>query len=441
MTTLPPEEKPTTATQDDATPPSAQVAEEKRSRFSPANTLASLKYRDFTFLWLGQMSHAGAMWMEIVATPMLILAITGSPMQLGMILMVRTVASMLLGPIAGVMADTFNRRFIMIVTQLPVLVVSAVYAVVILLGLIELWHIYAFTVFRGVTMAFDQPARRAMIPSIVPEHLVTNAVTLSMGSLQVMRISSAAAGGLLITLFGIEAVFIAIAAFYGPGLLFTYLLRVPDHRRSGYQGIHTAGSDLLDGLKFAWRSPVIRGMVVISMAYFFFGMNFLRIFGAIFTTQGIMDIGETGFGLLVSVSGVGGILGAFVLATLSPNKHRGIILLTILTSLGIMLMLYSVSTYLDSIPMFFVMVALLGFIQAWVLPLVTSSLLLATPENMRGRILGLTSLDRGMTAAGGAAAGFLAAAMGSQEAQFVLGAACLIITIVLFTVTPSLRRL
>ena len=430
------------AKQDEGTPPAQQVAAEKRgSRFSPSNTLASLKYRDFMFLWLGQMSHAGAMWMELVANPLLILAITGSPMQLGMILLIRTVASMLLGPVAGVMADTFNRRFIMIVTQLPVLVVSAMYAAVILLGLIELWHIYAFTVFRGVTMAFDQPARRAMIPSIVPEHLVTNAMTLSMGSLNIMRIGGSAAGGLLIALFGIEAVFIAIAAFYVPSLLFTYMLRVPDYRREGYQGIRGAGSDLLDGLKFAWRTPIIRGMFIMSLVFFFFGMNFLQIFGAIFTTQRIMDIGETGFGLLVSASGVGGIIGAFILASLSPTKHRGLIVLTVVASLGILLMLYSVSTYLSSVPMFFVMVALLGFCQAWVMPLVTSSLMLATPEGMRGRIMGLTSLDRGMAAGGGAAAGFLAASIGAQEAQFLLGVGCLLIALLMFTVTPSLRRL
>ena len=128
------------------------------------NTFASLAYRDFVYLWLGQISHAFALWLDQIAKPLLILQLTGSPIHLGLILAARTAPAVGFGLIAGVIADNFNRRFVLLATKWVVLVLSAIFAVIVVLGWVELWHIYAYNILRGATMAFDQPARRAMMP-------------------------------------------------------------------------------------------------------------------------------------------------------------------------------------------------------------------------------------------------------------------------------------
>ena len=411
-----------------------------RARGGLRFTFASLAYRQFTLLWLGQITHAGALWVEQVARPLLILELTGSGIQLGLIMAVRTGTSVTFGLMAGVVADNFDRRLVLVVTKTIVLGLSAIFAAIVVFGDVQVWHIYLFTLLRGVTMAFDQPARRAMIPSVVPAHLVTNAMALSTGSMQVMRIVGATSAGLMIASIGFGGAFVSIAVIYVLALLFTLLLRVPTHRRRGYQGMRQMGGDLLAGLRFAWRTPAIRGVLIIGLGYFAFGMSFIQVFGPLFAIQ-VLDVGEAGFGFMMAMTGLGGVFGALTLATVNPSAGRGVIMLASLAALGIVLVLFSASTYLDTVVLAYALVVLVGFGQSVMLPLVNTSLVDAAPEDMRGRMFGLLSMDRAMTAAGGTVAGFLAVAIGTQLALMVFGAACVLTALVMFGSYPALRRI
>ena len=414
-----------------------------RRRGTPSllgSTFASLAYRDFVYLWLGQITHAGALWMDMVARPLLVLSVTGSPVHLGLVIAVRSIPTFVLGLVAGVVADNFNRRMVLLVTKTIVLALAAVFAVLLVLGRIELWHIYLFTFLRGVSQAFDQPARRAMIPSIVPKRLVTNALALSSGSVQLMRILGAGGAGLIIAFGGIEAAFVAVAVIYVGAVFFTWKLRTPDHDRTGYQGIRSAVGDMVQGFQYAWRSPTIRGIVIVAAGYFTFGMAFMHVFAPLLA-KWVLEIGDSGFGYMMGAMGVGGVAGTLALAALAPRRKRGQILAGTLAIVGLLLIAVSVVTYLDSIVLVFLMIAVLGLGQSWLLPLINATLLESTPENMRGRMLGLLSLDRAMATLGGAVAGFLAAGIGPQAAQIVFGGACVVTTAMLIVFFPAIRRI
>ena len=402
-------------------------------------TLASLGYRDFVYLWLGQLTHAFALWLEQTARPLLILALTDSPVHLGGVIMVRTVPAVVLGMVAGVVADNFNRRTVLVATKVVVLALSVVFAALIVLDLIEVWHIYAFSFLRGATMAFDQPARRAMIPTIVPSRLVMNAMALSTGTMGVMRIAGAAAAGILMGVYGMAAPFVAIVFVYILAVIFTWMLRTPDHARSGYRGVRSMGSDLVQGLRFAWNTPTVRGVLIIAVGYFTFGMAFMQVFAPLFATK-VLSIGETGYGLLISVMGVGSVLGSLALATANPSRRRGVLMLALLGIFGVLLVVFAAGSSLRIIPLAFVLMAALGLAQAAFFPIINAMLVEAAPENMRGRVLGLLSLDRAMTAFGGFLAGVMAAGMGTVWAQTLFGAACVVTAVALFSLMPSLRR-
>lgn len=404
------------------------------------NTFASLAYRDFVYLWLGQITHAGALWMDMVARPLLVLSVTGSPVHLGLVIAVRSIPTFGLGLVAGVVADNFNRRTVLLVTKAIVLTLATVFAILLLLGQIELWHIYLFTFLRGVSQAFDQPARRAMVPSIVPKHLVTNALALSSGSVQLMRIFGAGGAGLIIAFGGIEAAFVAVAVIYAGAVFFTWRLRPPDHARTGYQGIRSALDDLVEGFRFAWQSPTIRGIVIVAAGYFTFGMAFMYVFAPLLAKR-VLEIGDSGFGYMMGAMGIGGVIGTLALAALTPQRRRGQILAGALATLGLLLVAVSLVTYLGSVVIAFVMIAFLGLGQSWLLPLINATLLESTPENMRGRMLGLLSLDRATATLGGAIAGFLAAAVGPQAAQIVFGGACIVTAGMLIVFYPAIRRI
>ena len=115
---------------------------------------ASLRIRNFRYLWLGQISHAGALWMEQIARPFLILDITdGSEVHLGAVIAVRTLPQLLFGVWAGVISDWFDRRRILLLDKSGVLAINIAFAAVIVAGLLELWHVYVYAFLRGTMMA------------------------------------------------------------------------------------------------------------------------------------------------------------------------------------------------------------------------------------------------------------------------------------------------
>jgi MFS family permease len=431
-------------------------------------TFASLQYRDFTFLWLGQITHAFALWIDQLAKPLFILALGGSAIDIGMVLVARTLPAVVFGLLAGVIADNFNRRLVLLITKVIVFGLSILFTALIIVGWIELWHIYAYNILRGMTMAFDQPARRAMIPTIVPANLITNAMALSTGSMTAMRIAGAAAAGILVATSGFGVTYAVMTGIYVLAIFFTWMLRPADHERSGYQGVKSMGNDFMEGLKYAWRVPDIRGILIISLGWFTFGMAFMQVFAPLFAVDvlkvdaegtGFLDgfvrlIAGTGgegveegaegsrlFGAMLSVAAVGSTIGALVLAKTNPTKHRGLIMLALLFAFGLLLITFSASTYAQSVPLALLVLLFLGVGQSGFFPLINAVLVEKAHETMRGRVLGVLSLDRAMTTAGGAAAGFMAAGLGPQMAQILFGVGLVITAMAMFSFYPPLRRI
>jgi MFS family permease len=403
-------------------------------------TFASLAYPNFRLLWLGQLSHAFALWLEQTARPLLILALTGSAVQLGAVILVRTIPGFVLGLVAGVVADNFNRRTVLVTVKFLVLALNIIFAALVVTGLIEVWHIYAFSFLRGGIMAFDQPARRAIIPTVVPSHLITNAMALTSTTMGASRIAGASAAGILMGFFGLGAPFVTIVPIYLVAVVVTVMLRIPDHERSGYQGVRRMGGDLSQGLKYVWNDPTLRGVMVIALGYFTFGMAFMQVFAPLFATR-ILGIGEAGYGFLISAMGIGSLLGGLALAAVNPTRKRGILTLAAMAVFGLLLVSFSISTYLHSVPLAFVLIITIGIVQSVFMPIINTILIEAAPENMRGRVMGILSLDRAMTAFGGFVAGITAAVLGPQAAQIIFGVGCILIAWIMYMFYPALRRI
>jgi ENTS family enterobactin (siderophore) exporter len=195
----------------------------------------------------------------------------------------------------------------------------------------------------------------------------------------------------------------------------------------------------MEGVRFAWRVPAIRGVFLVALGYFTFGMTFVSIFAPLFAVK-VLYIGESGFGYMMAVTGLGGVAGALLLAAISPGR-RGLLLTGVLAGLGVLLIGFSAVSYLNSVIPVFLAAGLVGIGTSVFYPIANSVLVQEAPENMRGRVLGLLSLDRGMTTLGGAAAGFLVVAMGVQTTLTVFGVCCILSSLVTLAVVPSIRRI
>ena len=124
-------------------------------------TFASLEYPNFLYLWLGQVTHAGGLWLGMVALPLLVLDLTGgSAVHLGLIMATRTAPAVVFGLVAGIFADNFDRRLVMLVTKIVVLILSALFVALLITDLLVLWQLYIFTFLRGASMAFEPDTTR-----------------------------------------------------------------------------------------------------------------------------------------------------------------------------------------------------------------------------------------------------------------------------------------
>lgn len=212
----------------------------------------ALKYKDFQWIWASQTAHAFALWAQMVALPLLVLEITdNSAAQLGAVIAVRTIPTLFLGPWAGVVADWFDRRIILIMTKWTNLVLSIAIAILVGTGIIELWHIYVWMFLRGATQVFDQPARYSMVPSILPATLVTQGMALLSSTQNFMRILGATGAGFLAEYLGLSWTFSVIAVAAAMGLVATYQIHVAANERAGSSGIKGMTAGLIEGAKYS----------------------------------------------------------------------------------------------------------------------------------------------------------------------------------------------
>lgn len=413
-----------------------------QGREPDSGTFASLRIPNFRYLWLGQVSHAGALWMEQIARPFLILDITGgSEVHLGAVIAIRMLPQLLFGVWAGVVSDWFDRRRILLLDKSAVLAINIVFAGVLVAGRLELWHIYAYAFVRGAMMAFDQPARQSLIPSVVPARRVTNALALMSATQNTMRIAGATAGGLAYAWLGAKGAFVGIALVYIPAVVATALLDVRTHDRPQASGMRAMLHGLVEGGRFAATHPAIRGVLLMSLVYFAFGMSYMQVFLPLFAER-VLEIGSEGYGLMSAMSGVGAVAAAIFIARHQPTR-LGALLPVLVAAFGGLLIAFSLATYLPRPAGLFlplVLVTCIGGVQTSYFSLSRSLMLKSSPDALRGRVLSLLSLDRAFMMAGAGAAGLLAALQGVQLAQIAYGATCIVGALAVVGLDPGFRR-
>ncbi len=407
------------------------------------SALHSLAYRDFLLLVVGQISNSLSIWMDLVARSVLVIAITGSAVQLGLITVARGLPTIALAPLAGLLADRVDRRLLMLISKILSLVANAVFAAIIVTGNLELWHVYVTAIVRSLAMSFDGPARQALLPALVPPRLLINAVGINTGSLQMTRIISASVAGALIAFWAVVfgfgerdarafgGVYLVIAVASAIAVIATYLLRVPSGGRVG-RTEDSWFTSFAQGARFVWRTPLVLGALILIAVQSAFGVPYLQVFVPWIAIE-VMGLGAGGAGLMIAVSGVGALAGAVAIAGKGHLlHHRGKIAIAGLTVYGVALAMLGLTSTLPlvtlgglTVPLLpLAMIFLVGIGQVAVQSIRQVLLLEVTPNELLGRVMSFQSLDRGFTLMGGAAGGFTIALIGGPYGLALFGALC-----------------
>jgi MFS family permease len=398
-------------------------------------TFRALRYPGYRYMWLGQLGHSATMWMEQVVRPLLILELTGSPLQVGFVVSVRMVPQFLFGLLAGVIADKYNKRLVLMFSQSVTMIMHLILAILILTGNIRVWHVFVTAFISGGSMAFNQPARQSMIPRLVPTDIMLNAIALNTAAMNTMRVLGASLAGVLLIFLDYGQVYLLNAFIFIFVLWMTAKIALEEKPEIVVKTsiLH----DLLEGFRYMGANRRVLYLVGMALIIFIIGHPYQQVFVPLLALD-VLQIGRSGAGWMLALTGVGALIGSLTMASVRHLPRRGLILMSFLVIFGLALVLLSQSrwVFLSAIALIIV-----GCMATTYNSLNISLLLEQSPRNFHGRVLSLMSLDRGFVSVGAVMAGGLAEILGPQLGLAVIGLSCMGITSLLFLFIPALRKI
>ncbi len=406
---------------------------------SRPHTFDALKDINYRRLWLGQIGTGMGQWMDNIARGWLVYSITHSPLHLGFVTAARGVPILLFSIVAGVVADRYSRRGQLIIAGIANAVFSCILATLVLTGKVEVWHIYVTAFLSGTATAFQQPARMVLINDLVGKDRLLNAVALTAAALNVSRGIGPALSGLLITYLGPAGSYYTEAAFYIWSAVLTVQVEIPEEskkalRRQAETRISFFGS-AMEALRHVVSNRLILALMVLGLAPMVLAMPFTSLF-PIFAID-ILKVGAAGQGLLLSSVGAGAFLGAMGVATLGRNP-RGKLLLLLTGTFGLSLVFFSHSPWM----WFSMLTAFICGVANTAFNAQNQTIIqMLAPDHMRGRIVSVYLIDRGLTPVGTAWAGILANFLGGPNAIVVMGLSCVALTLGVAFLVPSVVAL
>lgn len=359
---------------------------------------ASLDVPDFRWLWLGNIGATFAMQMQQIARGWLIYDMTGSALQLAWVMMSFSVPMAVLSLFGGVLADRYPKRRILLIAQSLNGLSALTLGLVILADAVTFWHFIVFGLFNGSLFAFSMPARQSLIPELVGESRLVNAVALGATSMNLSRVLGPSVAGAIIAIvaagdtgsrLGVGTVFIVNAALYAFAAL--SLLGVRNQGLPGPPSGLSPIGDVAAGVRYMTGAPVLRGLLLLTIGPLLLGMP-IQFLMPVFNAE-ILGGGPADLGVLMAAMGGGAIAGSMLLARFSGLGGRGRTLFALAGAWALCLVGFALSTSLVAAVLWS---ALTGLTSASYLAVNSSMLQLVSTPAMRGRVMSLVMLSWGL---------------------------------------------
>jgi MFS family permease len=403
-------------------PKPAPVKNGEATEAGRPSSFVALRHRDFRLLWLGQLISGTGSQMQLVAINWHVYILTRSPLALGMVGLVRVVPIIVCSLVGGVVADAVNRKRLMLVTQSVMLLSAAMLAVVTMSGLKSAWPLYVLTAVSSAAVAFDNPARQAILPTLVPPEDFPNAVSLGLIVFQLSMIGGPAVAGRLLGSYS-PAVVYAFNALSFLAVIAALLLMRASGRAEDEAGAESRVSldALKEGLRFVWRTPIIvQTMTLDFIATFFASATALL---PIFAAE-ILHVGAHGFGILAAAPAAGAVIAAFAMARFGNMRRQGATVIVSVAVYGAATVAFGLSrVYWFSL----LMLAVTGAADTVSTVLRQTIRQLVTPNQLRGRMTSVNMIFfMGGPQLGELEAGAVAALLSAQLSVLTGGVGCLV---------------
>jgi MFS family permease len=398
-------------------------------------TFASLKHRNFTYLWSGTLLMGAGQWVQQVTLGWLMYDLTGSSILLGVLNGARSVPFLVAGPIAGVVADRVDRRKLLLLAEQFLFVTALLMGWLAATGHLAPWHLFVFTLATGIAWSFSDPVRQSLIPNVVPKEDLMNAVALNSVANNAMKVMGPSFGGLLIALFSATANFFVQAVAYAGVLTLIYRMVVPQTPLQARQSSMLA--NMKEGLAYVWSNTLVLALILSALVPRLLAVPYQTLM-PIFQKD-VLGVGPAGLGMLMAAPGVGGLFALLTLASITGRiRRQGFLMLTAVILLGIFLVIFSQTT---SFHLALLSLVAVGSCQVMFNATVNTLLHLTIPDQLRGRVMSIYMLDRGLMPAGALLAGTSAHFIGAPATTGIMGFAVILLGIYLAWRVPVVRRI
>jgi MFS family permease len=389
-------------------------------------------YRRYFF---ASFASVGATQFATLAQGWLVFELSGSALDLGLLGAAAALPNIVVSLFGGVVADRFDKRRIILVASALTAALLLLLALLDVLGLAAVWHIWLVAGLVSVITGIEWPTRQAIFPHLIEREALLSAVALNAFIWQSTRMVMPAIGGALIAATNTASVFFLASLGYLVMCLVMLTLRVdlPRHDHAG-----SALDQIREGVHFIWTNELFRWLIALSFAGMFFANAYVQIMPAFAVMLGA---GESGYGALLSAGGLGSVVGTLLAGMAQRSWPPGVVLLTAAALSGICLYPFALAVALGWYPLAMGAVFAVALASSIFMISSMTALQLAVPDALRGRVMGIHSVTYSLVPLGGLLMGAIAD-RASEATAVVLGATVFIVCVLSVAWTrPAIRQL
>jgi predicted MFS family arabinose efflux permease len=393
--------------------------------------LRALGHRDFRLFWCGQLVSLIGTWMQSVGQSWLVLELTNSPFRLGLIGALQFGPILLFSFLSGAISDRVRKRRLLLGTQTALMLQAFTLAALVWSGHVQFWHVAVLAALYGLATTLDMPSRQAYVAHLVPRGDLMNAIALNSAVFNGARVVGPAVAGLLVARYGTAAAFVMNGASFIAVIAALAAIRTegtPSPRR----GIGLR-AEIAEGVRYAAGTPRVALVMSLLVAVGLFVVNMNVLVPLI--ARDVLHEGAHGFGLLMASLGLGAVAGSLAVAVLSVGRPPLGMVVAPAVAAASLLFLLSTARHFGATA---AVLMALGFAQIVFMTSCNTTVQIAVPDELRGRVMGLYALVfAGMTPIGALIMGTVAEHWGVSRACAVGGGAGLLLVLAL---TGAWRR-
>ena len=384
----------------------------------------ALRHRRFAMLWLGMLISVAGSQMQLWSLFWHIRTLTDQPAAVSGIGAARVIPVVAFSLVAGVVADRFNRRKLLFLTQSILAGVAVCLSLLTWSGEIQLWHIYLLTAVQASAQAFDQPARQSLVPNLVPRADLANAFSVQSIAFDLGSIFGPMLSGLVIASLGLQAVYLINAISFGAVILaLIFMGPVAQTGTPETNGERRAVSwaAIKEGIQYILHQPIILSSMLLDFwATFFSSANTLLPFVAI----DILHVGEVEYGWLSATQSIGAVSAALVISQRHGLRRQGSLLLGAVMLFGAATILFGVSRVFWLTMLALVLVGAADSVSTILRNTIRQ---IQTPDHLRGRMVSVNQIFfMGGPQLGEIESGLVAQAFGVPAAIISGGVGCIL---------------